>query len=202
MASEDTETLIALVSSLLDGGPHDQGAILDALMEAEGDPEKAAHLLNTGITSERGASSSQIRKKGKGTSLVGWLNNARRDQNASSSAKHLKRVEKRRRSTSPESILRHSTAGATSAAKKPRSVRSSTQSPTKPPSMTNEQFKAIFHPQSSKDTKMNGPTKYPPLTLSTPEQVAAHVPCTMHASVLPPELACRSAHIFVITVNR
>ncbi|KAF9567595.1 hypothetical protein CPC08DRAFT_626671 [Agrocybe pediades] len=30
-----------------------------------------------------------------------------------------------------------------------------------------------------------------PMTLSTPELVAQHTPCTLHHSVLPPELACR-----------
>ncbi|KZT28478.1 hypothetical protein NEOLEDRAFT_1058500 [Neolentinus lepideus HHB14362 ss-1] len=31
----------------------------------------------------------------------------------------------------------------------------------------------------------------PPLTLSNPDMVASHTPCTLHTSVLPPELACR-----------
>ncbi|KAJ7093233.1 hypothetical protein C8R44DRAFT_835573 [Mycena epipterygia] len=33
--------------------------------------------------------------------------------------------------------------------------------------------------------------RLPPLTLSTPVLVAQHTPCTLHPSVLPPELACR-----------
>ncbi|KAJ7273205.1 hypothetical protein C8J57DRAFT_1063856 [Mycena rebaudengoi] len=33
--------------------------------------------------------------------------------------------------------------------------------------------------------------KLPPLTLSTPALVAEHTPCTLHPSILPPELACR-----------
>ncbi|KAA1474862.1 hypothetical protein DENSPDRAFT_782623 [Dentipellis sp. KUC8613] len=32
--------------------------------------------------------------------------------------------------------------------------------------------------------------RFPPLTLSNPSMVAEHTPCTLHASVLPPELAC------------
>jgi len=31
----------------------------------------------------------------------------------------------------------------------------------------------------------------PPLLLATPELVAKHTPCTLHLSVLPPELACQ-----------
>ncbi|KAJ7168238.1 hypothetical protein C8R43DRAFT_1060491 [Mycena crocata] len=33
--------------------------------------------------------------------------------------------------------------------------------------------------------------KLPPLMLSTPTLVAEHTPCTLHPSILPPELACR-----------
>ncbi|KAI0810934.1 hypothetical protein BC629DRAFT_1259795, partial [Irpex lacteus] len=39
------------------------------------------------------------------------------------------------------------------------------------------------------------PPKYPPLTLATPELIAKHVPCSMHLSVLPPELALYYAMI-------
>ncbi|KIY43611.1 hypothetical protein FISHEDRAFT_53605 [Fistulina hepatica ATCC 64428] len=37
----------------------------------------------------------------------------------------------------------------------------------------------------------NAVPRPPPLTLHTPEDVAAHTPCTLHPSVLPPQLACR-----------
>ncbi|KAJ7349213.1 hypothetical protein DFH08DRAFT_998809 [Mycena albidolilacea] len=36
-----------------------------------------------------------------------------------------------------------------------------------------------------------GVPKLPPLMLSTPAMVAEHTPCTLHPSILPPELACR-----------
>lgn len=35
------------------------------------------------------------------------------------------------------------------------------------------------------------PRRLPPLILSTPALVAEHTPCTLHLSVLPPELACK-----------
>ncbi|KAF7311557.1 GRF zinc finger family protein [Mycena kentingensis (nom. inval.)] len=44
-----------------------------------------------------------------------------------------------------------------------------------------------------------GPTKYSPLLLPTPEMVAKHTPCTLHNSILPPELACR---LFYAMVDR
>ncbi|KAI0692404.1 hypothetical protein BC835DRAFT_1277780 [Cytidiella melzeri] len=50
----------------------------------------------------------------------------------------------------------------------------------------------ILRPPNSKDTSViRAPPKFPPLTLATPDLVAKHTPCTMHLSVLPPELACR-----------
>ncbi|EPQ58372.1 hypothetical protein GLOTRDRAFT_36273 [Gloeophyllum trabeum ATCC 11539] len=42
-------------------------------------------------------------------------------------------------------------------------------------------------PSPAKDT----PRRLPPLTLANPDMVAKHTPCTLHLSVLPPELACR-----------
>ncbi|KAF8201617.1 hypothetical protein BJ912DRAFT_843410 [Pholiota molesta] len=37
----------------------------------------------------------------------------------------------------------------------------------------------------------------PPLMLSSPEMIARHTPCTMHLSVLPPELACQLFYTMV-----
>ncbi|KAJ6618363.1 hypothetical protein B0H10DRAFT_2378016 [Mycena sp. CBHHK59/15] len=39
--------------------------------------------------------------------------------------------------------------------------------------------------------------KLSPMTLSTPALVAEHTPCTLHVSVLPPELACRLFYTMV-----
>ncbi|KAH6918727.1 hypothetical protein BKA70DRAFT_1089537 [Coprinopsis sp. MPI-PUGE-AT-0042] len=39
--------------------------------------------------------------------------------------------------------------------------------------------------------------KLPPLTLATPALVAQHTPCTLHHSVLPPELACELFYAMV-----
>ncbi|EJD52943.1 hypothetical protein AURDEDRAFT_81077 [Auricularia subglabra TFB-10046 SS5] len=36
-----------------------------------------------------------------------------------------------------------------------------------------------------------------PLTLTSPDMVAQHVPCTMHLNILPPELACQLFHAMV-----
>ncbi|KAH9945980.1 uncharacterized protein BXZ73DRAFT_37512 [Epithele typhae] len=51
---------------------------------------------------------------------------------------------------------------------------------------------AFFRPPNS----ASGPAKQqlnrqPPLTLTSPQMVAEHVPCTLHNSILPPDVACR-----------
>ncbi|EKM55474.1 uncharacterized protein PHACADRAFT_184269 [Phanerochaete carnosa HHB-10118-sp] len=61
----------------------------------------------------------------------------------------------------------------------------------KPKTVTNDEFMALLRLPNSSDSKPSGPPKFPPLTLTTPDMVAKHTPCTMHLSVLPPELACR-----------
>ena len=42
---QDTEILLALLSSLLDNPPNDSALLLDALVQADGDVEQAAEAL-------------------------------------------------------------------------------------------------------------------------------------------------------------
>ncbi|EIM90173.1 uncharacterized protein STEHIDRAFT_51354 [Stereum hirsutum FP-91666 SS1] len=46
----------------------------------------------------------------------------------------------------------------------------------------------VLHPPPSAGPSVS---RLPPLTLSNPSMVKEHTPCTLHPSVLPPELACR-----------
>ncbi|KAF9453278.1 hypothetical protein P691DRAFT_658900 [Macrolepiota fuliginosa MF-IS2] len=48
----------------------------------------------------------------------------------------------------------------------------------------------VLRPPSSPD-KSKRKSNLPPLTLMNPSMVATHTPCTLHLSVLPPELACQ-----------
>ncbi|KIP08154.1 hypothetical protein PHLGIDRAFT_104724 [Phlebiopsis gigantea 11061_1 CR5-6] len=50
---------------------------------------------------------------------------------------------------------------------------------------------SLLRPPNSAESKGQGPPKSPPLTLTTPAMVAKNTPCTMHLSILPPELATR-----------
>ncbi|KAJ3558672.1 hypothetical protein NM688_g780 [Phlebia brevispora] len=190
MDLEDTDTLIALVSSLLtDRDGHDQAAILDALIESEGDPQTAARLL-VSIGSSRHASSSKGKRKGVKGGLDGWLQRASSPSPSGSKSSSLKRY----RSLSPSKLAHHASPDSLSkpSSKKPRSAAVSSPCPSpKGKTISNEQFMAILRPPNSMDSKSKGPTKYTPLTLTTPEEVARHTPCTLHPSVLPAELACR-----------
>jgi hypothetical protein len=66
----------------------------------------------------------------------------------------------------------------------PRATTSASASKTKPPV---DLMSVLCQPRSL------GPVipRLPPLTLTTPSLVASHIPCTLHHSILPPELACR-----------
>ncbi|KAH9951945.1 hypothetical protein B0H21DRAFT_775539 [Amylocystis lapponica] len=57
---------------------------------------------------------------------------------------------------------------------------------------------SILRPPNSKESAKPAPPRaLPPLTLATPSLVSQHTPCTLHASILPPELACRLFHIML-----
>ncbi|KAJ3478156.1 hypothetical protein NLI96_g9964 [Meripilus lineatus] len=178
MLGEDTETLIALVSSLLDGEIPDQAEILEALADCNGNVDLAAQLLKEKQHSREAIST----KKRKRTSrLDDWLN---------PSAPNGARSPKRPRSPSP---IRPSHAGPSS---KPLSA--STSSSSKVKSLTSEEFMTMLRPSaSSGGLSKPSPVKYPPLTLSTPELVAKHTPCTLHTSILPPDLACRLFYVML-----
>lgn len=172
MLGEDTETLIALVSSLLDGIAPDQATILEALADCNGNVDQAAQLLNVKDYPQKVA---RGKKRKRESGLDSWLN-AKPSKGAHSA--------KRTRSLSP---VQRSEPGPSS---KPLST--STLSPARVKSLTNQEFMSILRPTaSSGDHSKPSPVKYPPLTLATPELVSRHTPCTLHTSILPPELACR-----------
>lgn len=168
----DTETLIALVSSILpqnDPSPS-QNEIIDALILANGDVKAAAQSFNrTSRTSK--PSSTGKRKHGD---LDGWLNPRSQKSKVVSTNKE--------KSLSPS----HPT-GLRNAEPKPTASTSS-----KP--ATNLMTILRQPPSPRKDKLM---PNLPPLMLSSPKMVARHTPCTMHLSVLPPELACQLFYTMV-----
>lgn len=231
--AEDTETLLALISSLLSAPVHDQSVLLDALVECDGSVERAAKFLNSrAATSSRAlpsrttSSTKATGMKRKSAGLEGWLGKPSpslasdadlqrtkrsRSGQAVTSAKSQAQAVPSPSSSKAESSVRKSEpimidddddvlpsllVDKTVSSAKPQSssgpLPSENKSPVKVKNVTNAEFMSILRPPNSSDnSSKSGPPKQPPLTLTTPEMIAKHVPCTMHTSVLPPDLACR-----------
>jgi hypothetical protein len=157
--NSDTDTLIALVISLLPNGSFAQDAVIDALVLANGDAETAARtlLLSASPTSTRELGGDELSNKRKPVDLDTWL-----------------KPPSRKRKLDP-------VAGPSRFPKHDSNLNNS-----KP---TVDLMSVLRRPPSPK--KENTQSRLPPMLLGTPELVAQHTPCTLHVSILPPELACR-----------
>lgn len=159
--NSDTDTLIALVASLLPNGSRSfaQDAVIDALVLANGDAEIAARTLlsSTSAKSTRELSGNDFSNKRKPVDLDTWLKPPSRKQKLDP------------------------VAGPSRPPKFPQ--RDSNSKPTV------DLMSVLRRPPSPK--KENTQSRLPPMLLGTPELVAQHTPCTLHLSILPPELSCR-----------
>lgn len=170
--SDDTELLLVTLASLLDPQVFTQEELLNALIECSGDVNAASRLLQSSSSSTASSSAQKPNKKRRRSTegLDSWINSA--DQ--SSNSKNI--VTKKPRSTSS---LTDGTL---------QTTRTKPLSNTKHP---NVKIKNAFEllRASREQNKLPKP-RLTPLTLATPELVAQHTPCTLHYSILPPELAC------------
>ncbi len=164
---DDTETLIAIVFSLLpvDEDEFSQGDVMNALIETNGDAEGAAQLLQ----SAPGPS----RKRRRGD-LHTWLkspsNKKQKTQNAVSFPSNYTTV------GTPERETKRKPVSSSASAKPPVDLMSVLRQPSSP---------------------QKGPIQLPPMVLSSPELIAKHTPCTLHLSVLPADLACQLFYTMV-----
>jgi len=149
---EDTETLLALLSSLLTSPLNDQSLLLDALVESGGNVQQAALLINA---------KAQGKKRKRPNNLHEWLKHSPSPGRKERPFKDDTTVA----STSSQSLVQLS-------------------SPTKP---VVDLMSVLCQPPLAPKIV----SRLPPLMLSNPSLVAQHTPCTLHLSVLPPELACR-----------
>lgn len=170
----DTETLLALLSSLLHPLEFDQASLLDALANSQGDIEGAASLLRSEPPRKRRKVSSKNTKK---AGLDGWLKGKDRDESDLKTTQHesASSCSPRTNQATPSKI--------------------SVTSPSKPGSeskqVSNSEFMALLRPPNPVDNSKAQVAKHRPLMLVSPEHIAEHTPCTLHNSILPPELACR-----------
>jgi len=158
---QDTETLLALVCSLLTLPVPEPDILLDALLSCDGDVYATAELLNSADVEESKPVSSDSKRKYRSTGLDGWLNTRKTESTVSNSS--------RKKPNSKGTI---------------KDTSSNSGSPSKP----KVNLLSVLRPPPASTRSI---PRLPPLTLMNPSMVAQHTPCTMHLSILPPELACR-----------
>jgi len=173
---EDTDTLLALIRSLLpDNITPSQESLLDALVQTDGDVEKAAEII-----SKQRLNSKRKRK----VSLDSWLTHTTASSNDANG---------------PSSSLQ-SRLGSESPNKKPRSASCTSTTKvasdlplSRPVKPVDNLLEILRQPPLRVSDVATGTSvpRLPPLTLSNPSLVAQHTPCTHHLGILPAELACR-----------
>jgi hypothetical protein len=168
--NDDTETLLALLSSLLTGRAPDAVVLLDALVQYNGDVAAAAQFLNS---KENNPDKKQGGKRKRVVDLDNWLK--------PSASKISKMIDLQLNTDQTSS----STSPMAKGAAAPQSG-----SPEKPPL---DLMSILRQPLSNQKSI----PRLPPLMLAKPALVAEHTPCTLHLSVLPPDLACSLFHTMV-----
>ncbi|KAH9857040.1 hypothetical protein C2E23DRAFT_806344 [Lenzites betulinus] len=169
----DTEIMLALLSSTLHPQEFEQSVLLDALANSNGDIEAAAQSLRSQPPRKR--------RKLDNTNLERWLIGSKPHTHSAPSMA-LER-EYHSISSGPSRA-----ASQTRSELRPAAVERSGL-PSAPVSKVEIEPKDVSYSSLSVSVP-----RMRPLTLSTPELVAKHTPCTIHYSVLPPELACRLYH--------
>jgi len=155
----DTDTLVALVSSLLNH-ISDQETILEALVHSEGDAQRAANVLN------KTHGFGEKRKKRKRQTLDDWF---KKLKPSTAMAKHVN--QKASPNEGVPTLIN------------PINPKSTVRSQATMDLMT------VLRPPLSENNLKRKIKSLPPLTLTNPSMVAEHTPCTLHLSILPPELA-------------
>lgn len=174
-SSEDTDTLLALLCSLLpDNIAPSNESLLEALLQTDGDVQQAAEIVSKQHVNN---------KRKRNVSLDSWLTRA-------ASSKH-----DNGQSSTPGSTTERSRLGSESPNKKPRSASGTPATPKNGPLTLSKPVKPV---KNLLDVLRQPPTvvtssvsRLPPLGLGNPSLVAQHTPCTLHLGILPQELACR-----------
>ncbi|KAG9318278.1 hypothetical protein JVU11DRAFT_362 [Chiua virens] len=166
MSEVDTETLIAMVTSLLTVPYPGHDVVLDTLVEC-GDVQAAVAFIETKYSQDSSKTNNAKRKTSR-SDLTKWIVS----QPASSSKPPS--LKKRRDMNSEE---RDSTIPGL------HTIKDTTRIPGNPA----VDLMSVLRPPPT--SKQSAP-RLPPLTLSNPSMVAQHTPCTLHLSVLPADLAC------------
>ena len=204
---DDTDTLLVMLKSLLDSSriqPKDEDLLL-ALVECDGNVEAAAAQIRQGQT-RTSASSSKKRKcsaspgpqdgRVKGSAkLDGWITR----QNASNkpasaiarmSTPEFRSIDARDMTPGPSRLPQKSPNAIFSPIRPKQDTAPLADIFLQSPKTARENLNAKNSQGVQTRNNPNIP-RLPPLTLTNPAMVAEHAPCTLHPSVLPPELACQ-----------
>lgn len=175
-AEQDTEILLAILSSLVVPPIPSQDVLLDALVNCKGDVEAAAKDLRCSASTDQ--KSFNLRKRAAQGRLDGWL-----DVSSLGSV-----TPKKRKSAMSRGGLTSESTSSKDMDLEAVETRPCLSTPLPIPRDTSSSDLVTVPPLS----------RLLPLTLSDPGLVKKHTPCTMHLRVLPPELACR---LFYTMVN-
>ena len=187
----DTDTLLAILSSLIHPLELEHSVLLDALVHSQGNVEAAARTIRSGPPRKKRKTSAKV-------GLDGWLKGGGKDQEAATSNERSPGTTKA--PSIEDTDITDEASTSRSVVRERQHVATTSISTKKPPStvkpVSQTEFMALLRPPNSSDsTPKSQLPKQPPLTLVSPEHVAQHTPCTLHNSVLPPELACRCVQI-------
>ena len=170
MSEADTETLIAMVASLLTVPNPGQDVVLDTLVQCSGDIQAAAALIDAKHT--KGSSKpASAKRQIPSSDLSNWL----MSPHPTPSSSKLPSLKKKRAPQQPDT------------GPGPLAIKDTTHTPGNSPGKPAVDLMSVLRPPPP--SKPSVP-RLPPLMLSNPAMVAQHTPCTLHLSVLPPELAC------------
>ncbi|KZT02163.1 uncharacterized protein LAESUDRAFT_730502 [Laetiporus sulphureus 93-53] len=189
-----TDLLLAMLASLVDQSKlYEQEALLEALLACDGNVEEAAAL----IARRKGKNSENTNGKRKRRAVLDeWLGTSRAETDTSNA---MRSTFKSRSSAPRASPTMDETNFSSSSRKSSLSARAyrEASSPNASTSESTGSSAAVRKLDRSPESpsKARAPTtRLPPLILGTPALVAQHTPCTLHLSILPPELACRLFH--------
>lgn len=197
----DTETLLALLASLLDENVAiniTQDAVLSALVDADGDVEFAAIQLNMSGKTSKTPNGRLSGKKRKRPGLDCWIVNKKTSSGGGKSLPKVDQTEKSDPSTGRSSIgdVIYIPDDVCDELQTGSNLDSSSKSnPTSHSSTLPVSLMSMLKQAPIGEKK--GPIQLAPRTLGTPALVAEHTPCTLHYSVLPPELACKIFYLML-----
>lgn len=175
----DTDTKLAMLASLLPPSSVPEPAVLlDVLAQSGGIIDAAANKI---LSKPNIRINSPDKKRKRETDLDDWLG-----RTTSRSTKSTPNANAKPSKPHNSSSL----SGSSQSSERPQSASTSTlsRSERSPAKRQTTNLMDVLHPPPSAGPSVPRPS---PLTLSNPSMVKEHTPCTLHPSVLPPELACR-----------